>query len=121
MVKPSLSRMISGALALCFTTATAVSAQTFTTLIDFDGTNGSGPRGSLVQGVGGNLFGTTSAGSGLADGTVFKVSLKHALHTLHKFCGQENCVDGAVPLGGLVQISAGIFYGTTSAGGANDS
>jgi hypothetical protein len=42
--------------------ATALAAQTFTTLVNFNGTNGSGPASALTQGADGNLYGTTVGG-----------------------------------------------------------
>jgi uncharacterized repeat protein (TIGR03803 family) len=40
------------------------------------------------------------------------------LTTLHAFCSQTNCPDGVSILGGLLQATDGIFYGTTQQGGA---
>jgi uncharacterized repeat protein (TIGR03803 family) len=39
------------------------------------------------------------------------------LTTLHSFCAQQFCFDGAAPFGGLVQGADGNFYGTTATGG----
>jgi hypothetical protein len=43
------------------------------------------------------------------------------LETLHSFCSQSNCSDGAGPgaYAGLIMDGAGNLYGTTSGGGAN--
>jgi uncharacterized repeat protein (TIGR03803 family) len=50
-------------------------AQTFTTLANFDGTNGAYPSfGSLVQATDGNLYGTTLGAPG-AYGTIFKIEM----------------------------------------------
>ena len=58
-------------------------AQTFTKLLDFNSTNGSGPGyGSLVQGTDGNLYGTTEGGGPNGWGTVFKVTSSGTLTTL---------------------------------------
>jgi len=46
---------------LCVITAIAAPAQ-FNTVHTFDGTDGSTPYGALVQGIDGNLYGTTEAG-----------------------------------------------------------
>jgi uncharacterized repeat protein (TIGR03803 family) len=109
--------------ALCATTAISSSAQTFTVLHSFDGTDGAGPEKGLVQGRNGNLYGTASYdgpdatnGSG---GTVFEMTPSGALATLYGFCSQSDCADGDNPYATLVQATEGNFYGTTFGGGAN--
>ena len=47
------------------------STVTFTTLVNFDGTNGVGP-GNLMQGPDGNIYGTTGGARG--NGTFFKMT-----------------------------------------------
>jgi uncharacterized repeat protein (TIGR03803 family) len=90
-----------------------------TTLLSFDGTDGSGPNG-LVQATNGNLYGTTYAGGASSAcpggcGTIFKITPSGTLTTLHTFDG----TDGANPDADLVQATDGNFHGTTSFGGAN--
>jgi len=75
-----------------------------------------------VQGSDGYFYGTTFADtpSGAETGpggygTVFRISTKGILTTLHSFTGGH---DGGNPEAGLVQGSDGYFYGTTSVGGA---
>ncbi len=75
-------------------------------------TDGAFPRGGLVQGSDGNLYGTTSAG-GATWGTIFKITPGGALTTLHIFNG----TDGSEPEGALIQGIDGNFYGTTAHGG----
>jgi uncharacterized repeat protein (TIGR03803 family) len=91
-------------------------AQTFTTLFSFDGTDGSDPvYASLVQGLDGNLYGTTSEGGNFSGGTVLEITPGGELTTLYNFC--EDCTDGSVPSAGLVLATNGNFYGTTFSGG----
>jgi uncharacterized repeat protein (TIGR03803 family) len=105
--------------------AMSASAQTFTTLISF---NGTGEEGSspfrLVQGLDGNLFGTTSTGGPSEEGTVFVVTPSGAMATLYDFCASspadEKCPEGAQPTGGLVLAQNGNFYGTTASGGTHN-
>src|SRR5580692_1610353 len=99
-------------------TAIASPAQTFTTLVNFNYTDGMNPYTmSLVQGTDGNLYGITEFGGANSLGTVFKVTPTGTLTTLYSFCAKTNCTEGAVPFGGLVLGTDGNFYGTTSEGG----
>lgn len=66
------------------------------------------------------FYGTTSAGGENEFGTVFRVTPDGALETLVDFTGTGGAFPGAMPEGGLIFASDGNFYGTTSAGGAND-
>jgi len=75
------------------------------------------PMGSLVQGIDGDLYGTSRQGGPNAAGNVFKVSPSGLVTDLYDFCSQPNCADGQAPVAGLVQATDGNFYGTTSLGG----
>ena len=103
----------------CMMMALAANAQTFLTLSTFNENNGAVPSNSLVQGTDGNLYGTTQSGGRAESGTVFRMTTAGALSLLYSFCSQTNCVDGGLPMGGLVQGTDGNFYGTTSIGGAS--
>ncbi len=83
------------------------------TTFDFDGTNGSGPMGGLVQASNGDFYGVTSGGGASNLGTVFKFSPKGGIAVMYSFSVNT----GYGPLGGLVLASDGNFYGTASSGG----
>lgn len=105
----------------CGTVFKINSAGLLTTLHVFELVDGANPWGGLVQGVDGNLYGTTSEGGNIscgpapADGcgTVFKLTTTGTLTTLHSF----NNSDGDNSIGGLVLANDGNFYGTTRYGG----
>jgi uncharacterized repeat protein (TIGR03803 family) len=92
---------------------------TFTTLANFNFTNGQWPEGPLVQGTDGNLYGTTFFGGTNGSGTVFKTTPSGTLTTLYNFCSQPNCADGSNPVDRLVLSTDGNFYGVTGLGGGN--
>jgi uncharacterized repeat protein (TIGR03803 family) len=75
--------------------------------------------GSLIQGSNGDLYGTTHFDGTGTYGTVFKMTPSGTLTTIHSFCSQPGCTDGAQPYGGLAQATDGNFYGTTYYGGSN--
>ena len=88
-------------------------------LVLFNGTNGSSPRGPLVIGQDGNLYGSTPRGglgfngdpnSGL--GTLFKITAQGLLTTLFLFNGTNGARPSALVLG-----TDRNFYGTTGSGG----
>jgi uncharacterized repeat protein (TIGR03803 family) len=98
-------------------------ANTPTTLVSFNGTNGAYPAAGLIADADGNLFGTTEEGGGGANnvGTVFEIAKTAAGYastptTLVSFNG----TDGANPVAGLIADANGNLFGTTYAGGAND-
>jgi uncharacterized repeat protein (TIGR03803 family) len=103
---------------LCAATTIAAPAQTFTTLVNFDFTNGGYPTAWLVQATDGNFYGTSGGAGAYAEGTVFKITPGGMLTTLYNFCAQGDCTDGISPMVGLVQATDGNFYGTTASGGA---
>ena len=89
-----------------------------TSLYWFTGnTDGSSPYGALVQGIDGQLYGTTGAGalgSYPGNGTIFRMTLAGKLTTLYQFTGGT---DGSSPLTGLTLGTDGNFYGVTTSGG----
>jgi uncharacterized repeat protein (TIGR03803 family) len=99
--------------------AVALPAQTFTSLFNFDDTDGYAAFGPLVQGTDGDFYGTTAYGGAYGEGTIFKITPVGTLTTLYSFCSLgAYCPDGEDINGGLVQGADGNFYGTTLSGGA---
>ena len=97
----------------------SLSAQTFTTLHNFEGPDGYNPVRGLVQATNGDLYGSTSLGGANSEGTVFKITPSGTLTTLYNFCSQSSCSDGAQPNTALIQATNGDLYGTTLGGGTN--
>jgi len=103
---------------------TAAQAQTFTKLFSFDRRDGAGSQAGLIQGTGGNFYGTTSGGgaNGPYYGTVFEITPSGTLTRLYSFCSESGCTDGSLPDGGLVQapenedLYGATFYGGTGCG-----
>jgi uncharacterized repeat protein (TIGR03803 family) len=89
---------------------------TFATLHAFTGSapayDGASPRGALLQGGDGSLYGTTYQGGFFNAGTVFKLAPDGTLTTLHAFTTSGH--NGYNPSAGLLQLSDGNLYGTTS-------
>jgi uncharacterized repeat protein (TIGR03803 family) len=86
------------------------------------GADGAVPLASLFRDQAGNLYGTTTIGGdtscnylgGKGCGTIFRISSTGKFSLLHTFTGS----DGANPQAGVIEDSAGNFYGTTETGGA---
>jgi uncharacterized repeat protein (TIGR03803 family) len=106
---------------LCAATAIVAPAQTFTTLLEFDNSDGNGPEGSLIEGVDGSFYGTTQLGGStntgcpeIGCGTAFRITADGVLKSAHL-----DSSEGVYPIAGLVLGTDGNFYGTADYGGAN--
>jgi uncharacterized repeat protein (TIGR03803 family) len=100
-------------------------ANTPTTLVNFNGTNGANPFASLIFDANGNLFGTTRLGGANNFGTVFEIAkttggYASTPNTLINFCSLPNCADGGEPFASLIFDNNGNLFGTTRYGGANN-
>ena len=92
----------------------------FRVFYSFNSTDGSAPASGLVLGTDRNLYGTTYEGGSSTNcpngcGTVFKITTKGTLTTLHNF----DLDHGSNPIGGLTLATDGNFYGTTYGGGTS--
>jgi uncharacterized repeat protein (TIGR03803 family) len=91
-----------------------VTAQTFTVLRSFSGSDGADPHADLIL-SGNTLYGTTFGGGTGGVGTIFKINKDGtSFSTLHGFSGS----DGTYPQAPLV-LSDGTLYGTTYSGGSS--
>jgi len=99
--------------------AAVASAQTFTLVHVFHGTDGADPEAaSIVEDSGGNLYSTTAFGGSSGLGTVYKINRKgnNKETVLHNFTGSS---DGETPNAGVLLGSDGNLYGTADQGGTN--
>lgn len=78
---------------------------------------GASPRGGLVQGSDGTLYGTTSAGGQYGQGSAFKLTLGGTFTVLHTFGATG---DGKSPHAELLLASDGRLYGTAASGGSKE-
>ncbi len=94
---------------------------TETVLLDFSSNTGVGanPNAGFIKDAQGNLYSTAIADGGNNGGSVFEITANGTYSALYSFCAQQNCTDGVNPYAGLIEDSAGNFYGTTAGGGAN--
>ena len=97
--------------------AIASPSQVFTTLVDFNVTNGVNPSASLVEGIDAQLYGTTPNGGtpAPAGGTIFRMSPQGSFTSLLSLTNP----DGVFPGAALLLAPNRLLYGTASAGGAN--
>lgn len=97
---------------LCFSlAAVAAQAQTATTLLTFDATNGKTPV-SFIQGSDGNFYGIAQSGGSQGNGEVFQITPAGTFSVLISFKSPT------VPTS-LMQAKDGNFYGTTMSDGIN--
>jgi len=85
------------------------------------GDDGATPWAPLIFDSAGNLYGTTSAGGTVGNGTVFELSLSHGVWqetVLYAFSGGAG--EGIGPQAPVVFDSAGNLFGTTTYGGNSD-
>ena len=95
----------------CFNPATSQ----YTNVYNFDGTNGSNPKGSLMRAADGKLYGMTYSG-GNGYGVLFSFDTATAVYTkLYTF----DYTNGSNPTGNLLQATNGKLYGMTTYGGLN--
>ena len=95
-------------------------AQTYTPLYNLGSTSGDPmnpvPFSQIVQGRDGRLYSTTSVGGSNNAGAAFAITTGGSLSVLYNF---PKYSAPTAPLSGLTLGTDGLFYGTTSTGGAH--
>ena len=92
-------------------------AQTFTTLVSFNRQDGERPSyESLVQGINGDFYGTTTLGGASQSGTIFVMTPQGQLIVLDSLDDSS----GIAPQAGLLVSPNGTLYGTAAKGGASE-
>ena len=91
---------------------------TYTKKLDFDGSAGSFPEGSLLEAGNGKLYGMTHWGGIRGKGVLFEYN--PATSTYTKKLDFDGSVTGVRPYGSLLKASNGKLYGMTTRGGVND-
>lgn len=97
-------------------------ASTIEVLTHFDNTTGANPRGAVVLGRGGSLYGTTYAGGTGGMGVVFKLTPPvpgQTVWTHSVILNFQGTANGANPEAGLIIDKRGALYGTTLYGGSS--
>jgi len=91
-----------------------IAANQFSTIHSFNGTDGAGPWGSLMQAANGILYGMTNEGGQFGKGVIFSVDpTNNEYSVLLNF----DATNGDGPKGSLMQASDGKLYGVTRRGG----
>ena len=80
--------------------------------------DGNYPFSGVIQATDGSFYGTTmGAGENSEGSTIFKLDGAGIFTTIHSFTFE---VDGANPVGGVIEATDGSFYGTAAIGGPNN-
>ncbi|WKK66356.1 choice-of-anchor tandem repeat GloVer-containing protein [Lutimonas zeaxanthinifaciens] len=93
------------------------STGSYTKKIDFNGTNGQNPYGSLIQAVNGKLYGMTSSGGASVRGVLFEYDPTAGTYTKKL---DFNGTNGQNPYGSPTQAANGKLYGMTFLGGTSN-
>ena len=95
-----------------------LSGYTLSVLANFDMASGINPQGGVIMDPAGNLYGTTGAGGGLGNGTVFELPQGASVITALDSFNATNT--GSNAQGNLIMDAGGNLYGTTAGGGSNN-
>ena len=95
-------------------------AVTPTTLVSFNGADGSNPQADLIADAAGDLFGTTPQGGTNGGGTVFEIAKTGGSYaSTPTILASFTPTNGPGVAAGLIMDAAADLFGTTYAGGVN--
>jgi uncharacterized repeat protein (TIGR03803 family) len=83
--------------------------------------DGTFPIAGLTLATNGDFYGTTNTGGSINAGTIYKMTPAGAITILHSFGDNTVADDGLQPIAVLIQATDGNLYGTTIAGGSQNS
>lgn len=98
-----------------FSTSTTGSGVTYNALLPSIARS---PKGSLVQGSGGSLYGMAEFGGAYDKGTIFSYNISESTRAFLKLLDFSGSATGSNPTGNLLFASDGKLYGMTQKGGA---
>jgi uncharacterized repeat protein (TIGR03803 family) len=110
MKKLSSAKIACIVVTFCALSGVAAFAQTFVRLAKFNPGDGYPANGPFIQGLDGNLYGTSSGGGPWAGGTFFTMTPGGSVTDLYGF----HRGGGGSPLAGMVLGTDGNFYGAVS-------
>jgi uncharacterized repeat protein (TIGR03803 family) len=92
---------------------------TYQVIHSFNPENCSATPGPLLVDSSGNLVGVTYCGGTYGQGALYRLAANTWKETtLHNFCAEAKCADGAQGIGRLIMDSAGDLFGVTENGGS---
>ncbi|MEM8509793.1 MAG: BspA family leucine-rich repeat surface protein [Bacteroidota bacterium] len=95
-----------------------LSTDVYVKKLDFNGTNGRSPNGSLMQATNGSLYGMTFSGGANNSGVIFEFNPITDIYS--KKLDFNTAINGTNTYSGLVEFSNGMLYGMTLQGGINN-
>lgn len=110
----SVSKIAFASALLALTTAESNAGTKFKVLAGFDGSDGSNPAASVINGKKGSYIGTTTYAGPNGQGVVFKLAKNGALTDLYAFSSSGD--DGWYPVAPVIGDAQGNLYGTTTQG-----
>ena len=86
----------------------------WTTVVEFNGTNGANPEFPLVKDSTGCIYGLTQEGGEHGAGSIYRIPSAGGFQTIHSFPGSANPFASTIPKGPLLMGRDGELFGTIS-------